>query len=318
MLEILSEGEFRYRVDADWGKLPPGWDFGEVAAVAVDSRDRVYVFNRGDHPMIVFDRDGTFLSSWGEGVFVRAHGLAYEADDTLYCTDMGDHTVRKCTLDGRVLLTLGVPGKPAPFMSNRPFCRCTHSAVASNGDIYVSDGYGNAAIHHFDAGARLLKSWGQCGTGPGEFNVPHAIWCDENDWIHVADRENHRIQVFDRNGRYETQWNNLHRPMAIAVPSRGCPYCFVAEAGPELGVNLEYPNLGPRITITDRKGAKIARLGGPRAKHGPGDFIAPHDIAVDSHGSIYVAEVSRTAWPRTFLGVPLPEKLISLQKFVKI
>jgi DNA-binding beta-propeller fold protein YncE len=299
MPEILGSGEFRYRVDAGWGKLPPGWDFGEVAAVAVDSRDRVHVFNRGEHPMIVFDRDGSFLSSWGEGLFVRAHGLSYEVDDTLYCTDMGDHTVRKCTLDGRVLLTLGVPGKPAPFMSNRPFCRCTHSAVASNGDIYVSDGYRNAAVHHFDPGGKLLKSWGNAGTDPGEFNVPHAIWCDENDWIHVADRENHRVQVFDRNGRYETQWNNLHRPMAIATPRRGCPYCFIAEAGPELGVNLEYPNLGPRITITDRKGVKIARLGGPRAKHGPGYFIAPHDIAVDSAGSIYVAEVSRTAWPRT-------------------
>src|SRR5215510_4027358 len=139
MSVILGSGEHRYRVVEDWAKLPDGWSFQDVAAVAVDSKDQVYVFNRGEHPMMVFDRDGNFLRAWGEGVFHRAHGLDIDANDTLYCTDDGDHTVRKCTTAGRIELTIGVPGKPAPFMSGEPFHRCTHTALSPRGDIYVSD-----------------------------------------------------------------------------------------------------------------------------------------------------------------------------------
>jgi hypothetical protein len=104
---IVGGGEYTYSIEADWAKLPPGWSFKDVAAVAVDSRDRVYVFNRGEHPMLVFDRDGNLLNSWGEGVFRRAHGLHIGAEDTLYCTDDGDHTVRKCTPRARCCLRSG-------------------------------------------------------------------------------------------------------------------------------------------------------------------------------------------------------------------
>jgi hypothetical protein len=108
MTAILGTGEHRYRVVEDWAKLPEGWELKDVAAVAVDSKNRVYVFNRGEHPMIVFDSDGNFLSSWGEGRFPHAHGLHIDANDILYCTDDGGHFVRKCTTEGKVLLELGV------------------------------------------------------------------------------------------------------------------------------------------------------------------------------------------------------------------
>ena len=121
MKNILGTGEHRYRVVENWAKLPDGWQLTDAASVAVDSKDRIYVFNRGEHPMIVFDRDGNFIKSFGEGLFSRAHGLHIDADDNLYCTDDGDHTVRKCTTDGKVLLTIGIPNKPAPFMSGEPF-----------------------------------------------------------------------------------------------------------------------------------------------------------------------------------------------------
>ena len=147
MSVILGSGEHRYRVVEGWGKLPDGWNLTDVGAVAVDSKDRVYVFNRGEHPMVVFDRDGNFLRSWGEGMFPRAHGLHMAPDGTVFLTDDGDHTVRQCTLDGKVLLTLGTPGKPAEFMSGLPFHRCTHTALSPTGDIYVSDGDGNARVH---------------------------------------------------------------------------------------------------------------------------------------------------------------------------
>src|SRR5215510_5892531 len=215
MSATLGTGEHRYRVVENWAKLPDGWEFRDVAAVAVDSKDHVYVFNRGQHPMMVFDREGNFLRSWGEGLFKRAHGIHIDADDTLYCTDDGDHTVRKCTPDGKVLLTIGVPDVPAAFMSGKPFNRCTHTALSPEGDIYVSDGYGNACVHKFSPNGKLLFSWGMSGSEPGEFNLPHNICCDAEGYVYVADRENHRVQVFDGKGKYQSQWNNLHRPSTI-------------------------------------------------------------------------------------------------------
>ena len=215
MPAILGSGEHRYRVVENWAKLPDGWSLTDAASVAVDSKDRIYVFNRGAHPMVVLDREGNFITSWGEGLFNRAHGLHIDADDNLYCTDDGDHTVRKCTIDGKVLLTIGIPNKPAPFMSGEPFHRCTHTALSPKGEIYVSDGYGNACVHKYSPDGKLLKTWGEPGTDPGQFNIVHNIATDADGWVYVADRENHRVQVFDGNGKYETQWNNLHRPCAL-------------------------------------------------------------------------------------------------------
>jgi hypothetical protein len=167
---IVGDGDYRYRVNADWAKLPDGWSFKEVGGVGVDTRDNVYVFNRGDHPMIVFDRNGNFLRSWGEGQYPRAHGIHVTPDDTMFLTDDGGHFVRKVTLEGKVLLELGVPGKPAPFMSGEPFHRCTHTALSPQGEIYVSDGYGNSRVHKYTPDGKLLLSWGEPGTGEGEFN----------------------------------------------------------------------------------------------------------------------------------------------------
>ena len=173
MSVVLGQGEHRYEVVEGWGDLPPGWLYGDVGAVGVDSKDNVYVFNRGPHPMIVFDREGRFLRSWGEGVFSRAHGLHIGPDDALYLTDDGDHTVRKCTPDGKVLLTIGIPGRPSAFISGLPFHRCTHTALSRRGDIYVADGYGNSRVHKFSPDGNLELSWGGPGSDPGEFNIVH-------------------------------------------------------------------------------------------------------------------------------------------------
>lgn len=317
MSVTVGSGDFIYRVDPEWGVLPDGWDLRDVAAVAVDRKDNVYVFNRGQHPMIVFDRDGNFLRAWGEGLFSRAHGLHIGPNDTLYCTDDGDHTMRACTLDGKVLMTLGIPGKPAPFMAGEPFHRCTHTALSPQGDLYISDGYGNARVHKYAPDGTLLFSWGEPGTDPGQFNIPHNICCDADGWVYVADRENHRVQVFDGNGRYETQWKNMHRPCGLCMETGADPLCYVGELGPGMAVNRETPNLGPRLSVMNNKGEVLARIGDIRRGMEAHQFLAPHGLAVDSHGDIYVGEVSYTNWP-SVSDEPVPSHLRTLRKLIRI
>ena len=221
-MALLGSAEFTYEVSGeDWGSLPNGWTYKEATAVAVDSRDNVYVFNRGGHPIIVYDRDGNFLRSWGDETFTNPHGVAVGPDDATYCADTGDHTVRKFTPDGKLLMTLGTKDRPAPEMSGDPFNKPTHLAVdPRNGDLYVSDGYGNARVHKYSSDGRLLSSWGDSGTDPGQFNTVHNVAVDRDGWVYIADRDNRRVQVFDSNGRYETQWVNLSRAATVYVDTR--------------------------------------------------------------------------------------------------
>jgi hypothetical protein len=283
---VLGSGAYRYEVHDRWAKLPPGREFNaDVAAVGVDGQDRVYAFNRGRHPMVVFDRDGNFLRSWGEGVFHRPHGVHVAPDDTLWLTDDGDHTVRHCTLDGHVLLTIGVPGAPKPYMSGEPFHRCTHTALSPRGDLYVSDGYGNARVHKFAPDGRLILSWGEPGTDPG---------------------------------RFESQWHDMHRPSGLHLERGGEGRFYVGEIGGALPVNYDVPNIGPRVSIYSHGGERLARLGDRLAGLEPGQFISPHGLAVDSRGDIYVGEVSFTNWGNRYKGQPHPPGLRSLQKLVKV
>ena len=315
MRTSIGSGEYTYEASEEWGRLPEGWLLGEVAAVAVDRNDRVYVFHRGDHPLLVFERDGTFVTSWGESVFTRPHGLHITDHDTIFCTDDGDHSVRQFTLEGRLLLTLGTPRSPAPFQSGRPFNRCTHTALAPNGDIYVTDGYGNARVHRYSPDGRLLHSWGRAGTAPGEFNFPHNILCDAEGLVYVADRENHRVQVFDDEGRYVSQWGNLHRPSALYMTGGDEPVVYVGEVGPYLRSNLGWPNLGPRISVVSMHGDVLARLDSQIHEGvGPGRFVSPHSVAADSLGDIYVGDVCLAGWPSLFPGEDIPAGLRGLHK----
>jgi DNA-binding beta-propeller fold protein YncE len=276
----LGTADYTYDVIENWATLPDGWSFKEVAAVGVDAHDNVYAFNRGEHPMMVFDRNGKFLRSWGEGIFPRAHGITMAPDETMFCTDDGDHTVRKCTLDGKVLLTLGTSGKPSPFMSGNPFNRCTHVAIdPRNGDFYVSDGYGNARVHKYAPDGKLLFSWGEPGTDPGQFNIAHNIATDKEGWVYVADRENHRVQVFDPSGKFETQWVNMARPCGLYIDQEA-ELTYIGELGAAIGPNAQAIRLGPRISIYDTQGNLIARLGGSARRRRSGSI---HCAAWDLH-----------------------------------
>jgi hypothetical protein len=322
MTERLGSGEWSFEVNESWAKIPDEIVLGDCAAVGVDSKDNVYAFNRGDHPVAVFDKDGNLLRTWGEGVFTRPHGVHVAPDDTIWLTDDGDHTVRHCTLDGKVLMTLGIPGKPAPFMSGEPFHRCTHTALSPQCDhVYVSDGYGNARVHKYTIDGKLQKSWGESGTDPGTFNIVHNICCDPDGWIYVADRENHRVQVFDGDGKWEAQWNNLHRPNGMCLGPHGAgghdPLCYIGEGGPAGEINKDWPNIGARVSIHTLKGKVLARLGKPHGGMLPGQFTSPHGIAVDSRGNIFVGELTGRSWSR-FSKDPVPKQPRVIHRLAKV
>lgn len=316
MVTKLGSGKFTYDVVVDWAKLPEGWSFLEVTDVTVDRHDRVYVFNRGEHPLIILDRDGTFLTSWGEGLFKRPHGVTVGVDDAIYCVDDGDNTVRKFTLDGRLLFTLGTPGQGAPFQSGLPFNRPTKVALdPKTAEIYVSDGYGNSRVHKYSPDGKPLFSWGEPGTDPGQFNLVHSVCTDKEGYVYVADRENHRVQIFDSKGKYVTQWVNMHRACGLHINVNGEQLCYVGELPASLAVNKNFPNLGACISIYNLKGNRLARLGDIRPGEEPHQFWAPHGIVTDSRGDLYIGEVS---WSFTGRNMDPPRKLRCFRKLVKL
>ena len=314
----LGENGYNYTVSGEnWGALPDGWVYQEATAVDVDAKDRVYVFNRGTIPMIVFDSDGQVVDTWGENIFTNPHGVTIGPDNEVYCVDNGDNTVRKFTSDGKLLMTLGEPGEGSPRMSGIPFSRPTHVAVDENtGEFYVSDGYGNASVHKYSPDGTRLFTWGESGTGEGQFNIVHGLALDSDGWVYVADRENHRVQVFGSDGKFETQWLNLSRAATICVSSvTGKELMFVGEYFAGIASNDIGTNLGPRVSIMDLSGNVLARLGTESYGEQKGRFYNPHGIAVDSKGDIYVAEVS---WSDFGSKMDPPRELRSMQKLVRV
>lgn len=319
MTDVLGKSRYRYEPVPDWAHIPSDLVLGDVAGIAVDDSDRVYLFNRGSAPVVVLSQKGEVLSTWGHGIFENPHGASIGPDQCIYLTDNFDHTVRKFTLDGTPLLEIGTAGVSSGFMSGKPFCKCTHSAVSPNGDIFVSDGYQNACIHKFDPSGKLIKSWGTAGTGPGEFNLPHNICCDPDGWIYVADRENSRVQIFDDEGRYETQINNMHRPSGLAITAGTCPNCIVGELASYLDVNRDFPNIGPFVSVLDQKSTVLSRLDSRRgAGLGPGQFISPHSIAYDSTGDLYIGDVVDADWSKVMGNVEKPEQPRRFQKLRRV
>ncbi|MBI4184143.1 MAG: peptidase [Proteobacteria bacterium] len=260
----VALGPRRYRLTRGWGRLPKGLRLGQMSKVAADSKGNVYVFQRIDPPVVVFDRNGDYLRSWGQGMIADGHGIFIAPDDRVWLVDRGGHQVMVFDPEGRLLFTVGDRQRPrlqAPF--NHP----TDVAVAPNGDFYVSDGYANSMVHWFSADGTLRRSWGGPGSGPGKFTTPHGIWVLADGRVLVGDRENNRIQIFDPEGGYLTEWRDLYKPMDVFADRDGIVY--VADQI-------------PRTTALTADGTVVGRCM-PVPKEG-------HGIRGDAEGNIYVAE----------------------------
>src|SRR2546430_538447 len=295
-----------YDVVEGWEQLPSGYVHRDVAGVAVDGEDRVSLSGRGDDPVIVYDRKGNFLSSWGEGEFTyRTHGITIGPDGTVFCTDDGNHTVRQFTPEGKLLMTLGTMNTPSDTgydgkdsikipRAAGPFNRPTNLAIGPNGDLYISDGYGNCRVHRFSATGALKQSWGVSGTGPGQFHLPHGIAVAADGRVFVCDRENDRIQIFSPDGEYLAQWTDTQRPTHLVFDTQGRAH--VSELWWHKGQTsqrhgpVSEPRPG-RVSVFDRDGRLLARWGGPAAP-AAGRLAAPAGLAVHSPGEGYVSAVT--------------------------
>jgi DNA-binding beta-propeller fold protein YncE len=194
----------------------PDWALGMVSSLAVDSKGLIYILQRGEKadPVIVADRDGHILRSWGKGLYKIPHSIRIDPQGNVWTVDAQSSAVLKFTPEGKLLMRIDVGGQPE---STNPFCGTTDIAFAPNGHLFISDGYGNARILEYSADGKRLREWGAKGTGPGEFRLPHGIAVDENGVVYVADRENGRIQLFDSNGKFLSQWPNLGKAFSVRL-----------------------------------------------------------------------------------------------------
>jgi DNA-binding beta-propeller fold protein YncE len=319
----------RYELVPDWEQLPEGHMHPDVSDVAVDSQDRVYLLARTDQPgtperpIFVYDRTGRFITSFGMGVLSRhAHGITV-ADDAIYVADF-DHTVRKMTLSGEVLMTLGTKGKPD--IEGGLFNQPSNTAIAPNGDIFVSGGNGQNRIHRFSAKGEPITSWGETGHEPSQFDYPHGLWVSMDGRVFVADRGNNRIQIFSPDGEYLDEWTDTQRPNSIEMDADGLVY--IAEGALRAGAKTfrhgkeetitEATSSAARVAVFDGDGKVLARWGGKHALDdacAPGNFASPYGLCVDSRGDIYVGEVTwsvgvRPGW--------LPPDCKTFQKFARV
>ena len=263
---VVALGDRLYRVERRWCRPSADEPLGFVSDLVVDSGGFVHVGQRGtDSPVLVFDPAGAFVRSWGKGVIADVHYMSIGSDDVILLADRDAHQILAFEPDGTLRFALGerhVPRLQAPF--NHP----TAASMAPDGEVYVSDGYGNSVVHRFSADGALRQTWGGRGAGSGEFTTPHCVWADRTDRVLVADRENDRLQVFDREGGHVAEWGDFYHPMKIYVDDRG--FIFVTDQI-------------PRISMLDTAGNLLGRCRGA--------INGAHGLWGDRAGNLYLAEL---------------------------
>ncbi len=225
-LAVAQTDQLHYDVDPDFFHLPDGWNFGPTPGAAQTLDGNILIFTRGPHALLEFAEDGTFIRELAHGQFETPHGLRVDSDGNVWTTDVGQHLVIKFDRDGRKQMVLGIRGT-AGFeidtlglhagLFNRP----TDVAFDRDGNVYVSDGYGNSRVVKYTSDGEYVTEWGEYGSEPGQFNLPHTIYVDSDNRVWVGDRNNRRIQIFDTDGALLEVWDHVGHPWGFAPASDG-------------------------------------------------------------------------------------------------
>ena len=281
-------------VDPAWPEKPDSITWGALSGVTVDGQDQVYVFNRSEPTVQVYSAEGKPIRCWSTGNPKGTHHIKLDPDGNVWITDFRNHVVEKYSPEGKRLLTLGEAGKPG--CDEGHFNGPTDMAFLPSGDVFISDGYGNRRVVQFDKQGRFVKAWGEEGTGPGQFALPHAIAVDSKLRLYVADRNNARVQVFDTDGKLLAVWDDLLMPWGFAVTADDeiwvCGSTRVRQ--PDESGWIITPPVGQLLVKYDTDGTALLRvpLEMPAATGSkPGDVDWVHCIGVDSRGRVYLGDI---------------------------
>jgi 6-bladed beta-propeller len=291
-----------YDVDPAWPNHPDTVaPFGWVSGMAIDGLGQVWVFNRGKDPIQVYTAEGEFVRTWGRGDFSDPHQIRIGPEGNIWVADFGLHIVQKYTPEGELLMTLGVRGEKGSDEAH--FNMPTDMAVTPDGDIFVTDGYGNRRVVHFDRDGRFIKSWGEYGSGPGQFVLPHAIVVDSDGLLYVADRNSGRIQVFDQDGTHRDTWANLIMPWGLSVTDGD--EIWVCGSSPHWWVRDGYaPEYKDQMLMRFNRGGAVQQVWSlPLGDIGPdknnpdtshlkhGETVGVHCIVQDTAGNLYIGDI---------------------------
>jgi sugar lactone lactonase YvrE len=296
---------------------------GGCGDAAVNSKGLIYAVSI-PHPVTVFDQNGKIIKQWPKEVAGCAHGVYIDDKDDVYIIDSDWHVISKFSPEGDLLLRVGNKGVPSDtgvvngnFKTIKrgapPFNAPSKITVSPKGEIFVTDGYGNARVHRFSADGKLLASWGEPGGEKGQFRIPHGIGVDENNRVYVADRENNRIQIFDVEGRLLSIWNDIHRPDGICVRDG---IVYVSELGHIAYVDNvlfePYENMPwSMVRVFDTSGRELTRFGGDDPWK-DGNLFSAHGANLDREGNLYIADSGLPDNP------PAGKKRHALQKFKRV
>jgi DNA-binding beta-propeller fold protein YncE len=296
-----------YVVDPTWPRRPERLTWGQMPGITLDSHDQVYISTRSSPAAQVYRTDGTFVRAWDIKDATGAHFIRVDPEGNIWTTDIKSHLVCKHSPEGKVLLTLGEAGKPGT--DEKHFARPTDVVVLPTGGIFVSDGYDNRRIIHFDRTGKYIHQWGEAGAKPGQFALPHSIVADSHGRLYVADRENARIQVFDTSGKLLAVWANVITPWGICMTKNDelwvCGSSAVrrdATASPTPQSPVQSPSsewavLPPPDQIVMKLSLQgqvllrvpLVKTQTPPGKPGELDWV--HGIAVDAQGSLYLGDI---------------------------
>ena len=287
----------RYDVDSAWPQKPDDFMWAQMAGIAIDGSDQVYIFTRSNPAIQVYRTDGALLRSWDMEDPSGAHFIRVGPEGNIWAADITNHVVRKYTPEGKLLLTIGEPGRVGTDEAH--FDKPTDIAVLPTGDIFVSDGYGNRRVVHFDKTGKYVNQWGRAGNKPGEFALPHSIVADSRGRLYVADRENARIQVFDTKGKLLDVWSDIITPWGLCVTENDeiwvCGSSPVRKEVADEAVEwLVTPAPDELVMKLSPKGKVLRRV--PLQKTAvapgkPGELDWVHAIAVDSQGNLYLGDI---------------------------